>query len=55
MLVPPSPELQRKFTNTDAIVKSGRSYLIPDLVTKYPNDYIDIATYESMKRAMQFP
>ena len=55
MLIPPSPELQRKFRNTEEIVKSGRSYLIPDLVARYPNDYIGITTYESMKRAMQIP
>lgn len=52
-MVPPSPDLQRRFTNTEQIVKSGRSYLIPDLMTKYPNDYIDILMYESMKRIMQ--
>lgn len=52
-MVPPSPELQRKFTNTDEVVRSGRSYLIPDLIVKYPNDYIDLLTYESIKRATQ--
>lgn len=52
-MVPPSPDLQRRFNNTDSLVKSGLSYLIPDLATKYPNDYIDLPTYESMKRIMQ--
>ena len=52
-MVPPSPELQRKFRNTDELIKSGRSYLIPELVAKYPQDYIDLATYDSMKRMMQ--
>lgn len=51
-MVPPSPELLRKFRNTDEIVKSGRSYLIPDLVNKYQYDYIDLTTYESIKRTM---
>lgn len=55
MIVPPSPELQRRYRNTDELIKSGRSYLIPELVSKYPNDYLDLATYESVKRAMQFP
>jgi hypothetical protein len=52
-MVPPSPELQRKFTNTDQVVRSGRSYLVPGLVIQYPNDYIDLLTYESIKRIMQ--
>lgn len=51
-MVPPSPELLRKFRNTDEVVKSGRSYLIPELIIKYPLDYIDLATYDSMKRMM---
>jgi hypothetical protein len=52
-MVPPSPELQRRFNNTDHIVRSGRSYLISDLITKYPNDYVDLLTYESIKRISQ--
>lgn len=52
-MVPPSPELQRRFTNTDEVVRSGRSYLIPDLMIKYPSDYVDLLTYESIKRAIQ--
>lgn len=52
-MVPPSPDLLRRFTNTDQIVRSGRSYLIPDLIINYPNDYIDLLTYESIKRIMQ--
>jgi hypothetical protein len=49
-MVPPSPELQRKYGNTDQLVKSGRSYLIDEMLIKYPNDYIDLLTYESIKR-----
>lgn len=49
-MVPPSPELLRKYRNTDEIVISGRSNLIPELLTKYPQDYIDLITYDSMKR-----
>lgn len=51
-MVPPSPELQRRFNNTDAIVKSGKSYLIPDLVKNNPQDYISLTEYEVMKRIM---
>ena len=54
MPIPPSPELLRRYRNTDEVVKSGKNYLIPDLATRYPNDYIDIATYEAMKRSMGF-
>lgn len=53
-MIPPSPELLRKYRNTDGLVKSGKSYMIPDLISRYPNDYIDIATYESMRKTMQF-
>lgn len=52
-MIQPSPELLRKFRNTREIVESGRSYLLQDLIVKYPGDYIDLATYESIKRAMQ--
>ena len=55
MSIPPSPELLRKYRNTDDVVKSGRSYIIPDLIANYPNDFVDLATYESIKRAMEFP
>lgn len=54
-MIQPSPELLRRYRNTDEVVKSGRSYLIPGLVTDYPNDYIDLTTYESIKRTIQFP
>lgn len=50
----PSPELLRKYRNTEGLIKSGKSYMIPDLISRYPNDYIDIATYESIRNAMQF-
>jgi hypothetical protein len=54
-MIQPSPELLRRYRNVDEVVKSGRSYLIPDFVAKYPSDYMDLVTYESIKRAMQFP
>lgn len=53
-MVPPSPGLLRKYRNTDGLMKSGKSYMIPDLISRYPNDYIDIVTYESMRKTMQF-
>lgn len=53
-MILPSPEILRKYRNTDGLVKSGRADLIPDLVAKFPGDYIDLASYESIKRAMQF-
>ena len=52
MSIPPSPELQRKFRNTEGLVKSGRSYLVPEFVKKYPNDYLDMVTYESMLKVI---
>lgn len=52
-MIPPSPELLRKYRNTDGLIKSGKSYMVPDLVAKYPGDYIDMASYESMRKTMQ--
>ncbi len=52
-MVPPSPDLQRRFNNTDRLVKSGMSYLVPDLVAKYPQDYVSLVEYEAIKRVMQ--
>ncbi len=49
-MVPPNPDLLRRYRNTDSLVSSGRAYLVQDMVNKYPQDYLDIATYESMKR-----
>lgn len=53
-MVPPSPELLRKFKNTDDVVKSGKENMLPNLIANFPNDYIDLRTYESIKR-IQFP
>lgn len=53
-MIPPSPDLLRKYRNTDGLMKSNKSYMIPDLISRYPNDYIDIVTYESMRKTMQF-
>ena len=49
-MIPPSPELMRKYRNTDEVVRSGRLNLIPELLIKYPQDYMDLITYDSMKR-----
>lgn len=54
-MVPPNPDLLRRYRNTDQIIKSGMSDTVPSLYQKYPNDYLDLITYESIKRAMQFP
>jgi len=54
-MIMPSPEILRKYRNTDSILKSNRSNLLSDLITRYPNDYLDLETYEAIKRAMQFP
>ena len=51
-MIPPNPELLRKYRNTDGLIKSGRADLIPSLVAAYPKDYLDITTYWSIKRFM---
>ena len=44
-MVAPHPELQRKISNTDNIVKANKSEFVPNLFTKYPDDYIDLNTH----------
>ena len=44
-MVAPHPELQRKINNTDNIVKANKSEFVPNLSTKYPDDYIDLNTH----------
>lgn len=48
----PSPELLRKFRNTEGLILSNKSYLVSDMVYNYPQDYVDIETYRSMKRML---
>lgn len=44
-MVAPHPDLQRKISNTDNIVKANKSEFVPNLSTKYPDDYIDLNTH----------
>ncbi len=44
-MVTPHPELQRRISNTDNIVKANKSEFVPGLSTKYPGDYIDLDTH----------
>jgi len=44
------PNLRRRFINTDGIVNVGKSHLLPDLLSKHPEDYIDISTHKVMER-----
>ena len=53
-MAPPSPELLRKYRNTDGLVRSNRTYLVQNMVNKYPQDYIDMITYEAMKRITEW-
>ncbi len=45
-MVAPHPELQRKINNTDNIVKANKSEFVPNLSSKYPEDYIDLNTHD---------
>lgn len=49
-MVTPYPELNRKLRNTSNIIKSDKIGLIPDLSTKYPDDYIDANTHNVLQR-----
>lgn len=44
------PNLRRRFINTDSIVSVGKSHLLSDLLSKHPEDYIDIDTHKVMER-----
>ena len=49
-MVTPYPELNRKLRNTNNIIKSDKIGLASDLHSKYPDDYADINTYDTMQR-----
>ncbi len=49
-MVAPYPELNRKLRNTDNIIKANRLELVSGLHVKYPEDYIDANTHNTMKR-----
>lgn len=49
-MVSAHPNLRRRFINTDGIVNVGKSHLLPDLLSKHPEDYIDINTHKVMER-----
>ena len=44
------PNLRRRFINTDGIINVGKSHLLPDLLSKHPEDYVDINTHKVMER-----
>ncbi len=49
-MVLPYPELDRRLRNTNNIVKSGKIGSVPDLHSRYPRDYIDINTHNTVQR-----
>lgn len=49
-MVSPHPELNRRLRNTDNILKSDRIDLASELHVKYPHDYLDIDTHNTMQR-----
>jgi immune inhibitor A len=49
-MVSPHPDLQRKFKNTDNIVKAQKHYLVPNLYVKYPQDYLDLITHDKLSK-----
>lgn len=49
-MVSPHPNLVRRFSNTDNIVKTKKEKLIHGLHAKYPQDYIDLDTHNTLER-----
>jgi hypothetical protein len=42
-------DFRRKITNTDNIVMAKKAHLVPDLLNKYPGDYIDTNYLNSLR------
>lgn len=42
--------LSRKFRNTDSVIKSNKSNLIPSLHSKFPGDYVDAKTHNTLQK-----
>jgi hypothetical protein len=49
-MVTPHPDLQRRFSNTNNIVKVNKTHLIPGLLAKYPRDYIEPETQDKLEK-----
>ena len=49
-MVAPHPDLHRRLRNTDNIIKSNKIELAHQLHSKYPHDYLDVKTHNTMKR-----
>lgn len=48
-MVTPSPDFQRRITNTDNIVMAQKAHLVTGLYHKYPRDYIDLDLLNNLK------
>ena len=48
-MVTPSPDFQRRITNTDNIVMAQKAHLVTGLYHKYPRDYIDVDLLNNLK------
>lgn len=46
------PNLRRKFINTDSLVKANRSEFLSELHGKYPQDYVDLNTHNTMQKTV---
>lgn len=46
------PNLRRKFINTDGLVKANRSELVSELYERYPQDYVDIKTHNTIQKTI---
>ena len=44
----PSPELERKIRNTEALINSGNAHLVDEYARLYPSDYLDLGTYNRL-------
>lgn len=51
-MVSAHPNLARKFRNTDMIIRSNKSDMVPMLYSKYPDDHVDINTHNVIQKTV---
>jgi len=47
-MIVPSPDLERKIMNTEALINSGNAHLVDEYASLYPYDYLDLGTYNRL-------
>lgn len=51
-MVAPHPTLLRKLRNTAGIVMANKSHVVPDLHSKFPEDYVDLNVHNTIQKTV---